>query len=487
MSEQQSAEHDTHNQTINKVDAFVVGSGPAGQKAAIQLAKAGRKVVLCEQLREVGGACVHHGTIPSKALRERAFERGRVNMALANLGQEHISNEGSVAELIGETADIVAAHDVYMTDQLMRNQVEIVHGRASFTDPHHLEVLLTTGQRHKYHATNIVVAAGSKPRHPDNVAIDHENIYDSDSILTLAYLPQSMVILGGGVIACEYASIFAMLGAKVTLVDRYPQPLGFLDTDLTQRFVRSFERKGGVFIGEQELVKCTFDGISQVHTELADGTVISSDKAMCALGRVADLSNLQIERAGLELNERALLSVDEYGRTKASHIYAAGDVIGPPSLASASMEQGRRAACHILGTEIGRLGACIPSGIYSIPELACVGLSERDARQQYDQVVVGHSDFSEIARGHIANAKDGMLKLVVSGDGIVRGVHIVGNHATDLVHIGQMGMLQDADISTYIDNVFNFPTYAESYRVAALHAAAELRKLNNADQSAASG
>lgn len=469
---------------IEKVDAFIIGSGPSGQKAAIQLAKTGRRVVVCEQLKEIGGACVHHGTIPSKALRERAMERGRINSRLAELNLGEIDRGISVADLIGEMSDVVTAHDQYMTDQLKRNNVEIVHGRAGFIDPFHIEVLTTTGGKQQYHSTNFVIAAGSKPRHPDNIEIDHENIYDSDSILTLAYLPQSMVVLGGGVIACEYASIFAMLGTKVTLIDRYPQPLGFLDSDLTRRFVRSFERKGGVFLGEVEVTSCSFDGISQVETTLGDGTIVKSDKVLCAQGRISDLDNLKIENAGLELNERALLSVDEHGRTQQQHIYAAGDVIGPPSLASASMEQGRRAACHIAEIEVGELGDLVPSGIYSIPELACVGLSEEQAQQQFDCVVVGRSDFSEIARGHIANSQDGMLKLVVSGDGIVRGIHIVGTHATDLVHIGQMGLLQGATVHTYIENVFNFPTYAESYRVAALSAAAELAQMGVASEQA---
>ena len=470
---------------MTTVDALVIGSGPSGQKAAIQLAKSGRSVVLVEQLRVIGGACVHHGTIPSKALRERAVERGRANAVLMELNREEVDRGVSVAELIGEMSDIISAHDQYMTDQLTRNKVQIVHGRASFTSANEVEILTTTGKKQRIRATNFVIAAGSKPRHPDNIAIDHENIYDSDSILTLAYLPQSLVVLGGGVIACEYASIFAMLGAKVTLIDRYPQPLGFLDEALTQRFVRSFERKGGIFLGEREVARVEFDGISQVETHLEDGTVICSDKLLCAQGRVADLDALKIDAAGLSLDERSLLSVDEFGRTEVDHIYAAGDVVGPPSLASASMEQGRRVACHIAGLEVGQLGKCIPSGIYSIPELACVGLTEQQARQQFDKVVIGHADFSEIARGNIANAKDGMLKMVVSGDGIVRGIHIVGNHATDLVHIGQMGMLTDAHVSVYIENVFNFPTYAEGYRVAALHAAQALEALVD-DQSSSS-
>ncbi len=466
-----------------RYDTFVIGSGPAGQKAAIQLAKGGQKVALCEQLKQIGGACVHQGTIPSKALRERAVERGKINARLKERNMAELANDISVVELIGEMSDVVAAHDQYMTDQLKRNDVDIIHGRACFVDDKTIDVLSNTGQNMRYQAKYFVIAAGSKPRHPDNIVVDHENVYDSDSVLTLAYLPQSMVVLGGGVIACEYASIFAMLGVRVTLIDRYPQPLGFLDHDLTAAFVRSFERRGGVFLGEVEVVRSGFDGLSQVETELADGSVVRSDKVLCAQGRVADLDALKIANAGLHLDERQLLKVNEHGQTQVPHIYAAGDVVGPPSLASASMEQGRHAACHILNVEVGQLSRVIPSGIYSVPELASVGLTEAQAEKEYGHVVIGLAQFKEIARGHIANAQDGMLKLVVSADGIVRGVHVIGVHATDLVHIGQMGMLQQADVHTYIENIFNFPTYAESYRVAALHAAARLRAELPADRS----
>jgi NAD(P) transhydrogenase len=295
-----------------------------------------------------------------------------------------------------------------------------------------------------------------------------------------------MVVLGGGVIACEYASIFAMLGVKVTLIDRYPQPLGFLDQDLTKSFVDAFERRGGVFLGNANVTDVVFDGVSQVETRFDDGTTIKSDKVLCAQGRFADLAGLRIDAAGLKLNDRQLVDVDENGRTRVEHIYAAGDVVGPPSLASASMEQGRRAACHILGQAVGTIGQFIPTGIYSIPELASVGLTEAQAREQFEGVVVGFADFREIARGHIAGAKDGMLKLVVSSDGLIRGIHIVGVHATDLVHIGQMGLLQGATVETFIENVFNFPTYAESYRVAAIHAAALLPNQTSRDSSQAS-
>jgi len=468
-----------------RYDAFVIGSGPAGQKAAIQLAKEGRKVAVCERLREIGGACVHQGTIPSKALRERAVDRAHINSRLKELNQQEMDRGVSVAELIGEMGEVVAAHDEYMTEQLLRNGIDIIHGRACFIDENTIGVLTTTGQQHQYKANHFVIAAGSKPRHPDNVKVDHEHIYDSDSILTLAYLPQTMIVLGGGVIACEYASIFAMLGVKVTMIDRYPSPLGFLDKDLTDYFVSAFTRLGGEFVGEVDLEMCEFDGISQVAVSLANGTIMKADKVLCAQGRIADLENLRIENAGISINDRQLLSVDEHGRTAQPHIYAAGDVIGPPSLASSSMEQGRRAACHILGREVGAFGDLIPSGIFAIPELSSVGLTEKQARETYSDVVIGIAKFSEIARGHIANAPEGMLKLVVSGDGVIRGVHVIGEHATELVHIGQMGLIQGADVNTFIDNIFNFPTYAESYRVAAIQAAAMLQKASRDQASVA--
>ena len=460
----------------NTVDLFVIGSGPAGQKAAIQAAKAGKRVALCEEGREIGGACVHQGTIPSKALRERTVERYRAADLYEELKGSDRLFKGGVSELIGEMTGVIRAHDRYMTEQLERNGIELVHGRAGFKDAHTVQVRHTDGGSSVYRADYIVVATGSKPRKPDNVAIDHEHIYDSDSILALSYLPQTMLVLGGGVIACEYASIFALLGVQVTLVDRYPRPLGFLDEDLTDRFLAYFERHGGVFIGEADVVDVRFDGISQVETRFADGSVIRTDKAMCALGRVSQLEGLQAEAAGIEVSERQLIQVDENGQTNVSHIYAAGDVIGPPSLASASMEQGRRVACHILGLDPGRQADLIPTGIYAVPEMACVGLSETQAKEKYDDISVGYAYFKEIARGHIARSQEGMLKLVVDRGGRLLGVHIVGAFATELVHIGQMGLLHNVTIDTYIENIFNFPTYAESYRVAALDAAAAIRR-----------
>ncbi len=455
-------------------DVFVIGSGPAGQKAAVQAAKAGRSVAICEQLREVGGACVHHGTIPSKALRERAVEQSRALERLKALGAQHDIPNVGLAALIGEMGEVVKAHDRYMAEQLRRNRIDVIHGRASFEAPSSLIVRATDGNTEQFTADYFVIASGSKPRKLDNVPVDHEYIFDSDSILSLAYLPESMVVLGGGVIACEYASVFALLGVQVTLIDRFELPMGFLDTDLTDRFVASFANRGGKFIGNTTIKEVRFDGIAQVETEFADGTVVRSEKVLCALGRVSQLGGLQVKNAGLEVNEQQLIEVNSMGQTKVPHIYAVGDVIGPPSLASASMEQGRRAACDILGLDPGRQGGWIPTGIYAVPELASVGASEAVAREAHTEVVVGYAHFKEIARGHIAHSQEGMLKLVVSGDRLIRGVHIVGEQATELIHIGQMGLIQGATVDTFVENVFNFPTYAESYRVAALSAAAQL-------------
>ncbi|MEZ5560760.1 MAG: Si-specific NAD(P)(+) transhydrogenase [Pseudomonadales bacterium] len=455
---------------MKRYDLFVIGSGPAGQKAAIQAAKAGARVAVCEQLREIGGACVHQGTIPSKALRERALQR------LDAVGARDFEAVRGVpiAELIGEVGDVVRAHDRYMSDQLRRNGIEILHGRASFESAEVLRVRTINGNVDRYATDFAIIASGSRPRQVASVPVDHEHVLDSDSILSLAYLPRSLAVLGGGVIACEYASIFALLGVEVTLIDRADRPLGFLDRDLTDRFLAAFAALGGTYRGATEVRSARFNGISSVAVDLADGDRVEADKVLCALGRVSQLGGLNVEALGVVVDERGLVRVNEHYQTDVPNIYAAGDVVGPPSLASSAMEQGRHAACHILGLDSGRLGDWIPAGIYAVPELASVGLTEAEARRRHPGSVVGYADFREIARGHIAGRVSGMLKLVVAPDGRVLGVHVIGAQATDLVHIGQMALIHDAGVDVFIENVFNFPTYAESYRVAALHAASQL-------------
>jgi NAD(P) transhydrogenase len=449
-------------------DLIVIGSGPAGQKAAIQGAKAGKNVALIERDRVLGGACVHRGTIPSKTLRENALrvKNMRANAALANF---ELAEDTEMATLITRLDEVLSAHDEYMRRQIERNRIKTIHGRAKFLDANQLQVAKVRGEAEVMSAENFVIATGSFPRKPDNIPVDHEYLFDSDSILSMLYLPKSLTVLGGGVIASEYASIFQALGVKVTMIDKYPRPLGFLDQDLTDKFVHAFEAMGGTWLGQHTVTSAKFDGLAGVITECDNGVRVHSEKLLCAAGRIANVKDLHIENAGLTLNERGLISVDNNLRTCTPNIYAAGDVIGPPSLASTSMEQGRRATCNALGMAMGRIASTIPSGIYAIPELSAVGLTEQQVQEAEGGVVVGRANFEEIARGQISGIQDGMLKLICDAQGKkLLGVMIVGEGATELIHIGQMALIYEADVDIFVESIFNFPTLAEAYRVAAL-------------------
>jgi NAD(P) transhydrogenase len=448
---------------MTEYDFLVIGSGPAGQKAAIQGAKQGRSVCMIETAARVGGMCVHRGTIPSKALRESAQ---RYKNAHKLLGTDRPT---ALPPLMSNVDRVIAGHDRYIADQLQRNQIDLIHGRATFVSNDTVSVISHGGQSRQISGKNIFIATGSIPRQPDNIAIDHEHILDSDSILAMNYLPQSMLVLGGGVIACEYASVFASLGVEVTLVDRFPLPLGFLDEDLPVRFIREFERSGGRFIGEQNILKANFDGLSKVSLELESGQTLEAEKMLVALGRISNIKGLGIEHTDVKLNEMNLIEVNEYCQTHVPHVYAVGDVIGPPSLASSSMEQGRLAACHALGVDQNGGSNLIPVGIYAIPELSSVGLTESQARATHGDIIVGYAEFSEVARGLIADSSDGVLKMIADNKGEqLLGVHIVAEGASDLIHLGQMALIEDMPISNFVEQVFNFPTFAEAYRVAAL-------------------
>ncbi len=454
---------------MRQVDVVIIGSGPAGQKAAVQAAKGGKSVALIERDQWLGGACVHRGTIPSKTLRENALrvKKMRENAALC---QFELAEDTEMSTLIDRLNRVLKAHDGFMVNQIERNNIERIHGRAKFISPSCIEVTKVRGEAEQIEANSFVIASGSIPRKPDNIPVDHENVFDSDSILTMLYLPKSLTVLGGGVIASEYASIFQALGVKVTMIDRYPLPLGFMDSDLTSKFVDSFQEMGGTWLGEKNVVSVEWDGLSEVIARCDDGTQVKSAKLLCAAGRVANIKDLDIETAGLELNEFGNISVDEMLQTKVPHIYAAGDVIGPPSLASASMEQGRRASCNALGIEVGPMSKMIPSGIYGIPELSAVGITEQQAKKEHgEDIVIGKANFEEISRGQINGIRDGMLKIICDPKGEkILGVQIVGEGATELIHIGQMAMLSDANVDIFVESIFNFPTLAEAYRVAAL-------------------
>jgi NAD(P) transhydrogenase len=469
----------------NAYDIVVVGSGPAGQKAAIQGAKAGKKVVLIEQEQGIGGNCVYRGTIPSKTLRETALQFERLKRS-SEVFEGRLRLDVPMSVLLHRLDEVVKAHECYMADQLTRNSVTYRHGRARFLSPHEVELETIDGACQALRADTIVLATGSRPRSIPEIPVDHEHVLDSDSILSMIYLPRSLTVLGGGVIACEYASTFALLGVEVTLIDRAQRPLSFMDAEIVEVFQRSIERQGGRFYVGQTVKEVVWDGVSSVVARLANGMAVKSEKMLVALGRQPNIEELHLEAAGLTLDEKGRIPVNEYGQTPVAHIFAAGDMLGrPPALASQAMEDGRRAVSHALGLPVGDSLNQVPIGIYTIPEIASIGLDEEQAAARYRGPLVGRARFTEIAKGQITGSCDGLLKLIAdpSGERLL-GVQIVGEHATELIHLGQMALQDGATIDRFIDSIFSFPTFAEGYRVAALDILGQRRKRQSTTQAA---
>ncbi len=449
-------------------DVIVIGGGPAGHKAAVQAASLGRRVVLVEQERAVGGECVRRGTIPSKTLKETATALLGFQRRSGGVVEVTLAPQTQLESLMVRKDQVIAAHEAFMADELAQAGVERVHGRAKFVGVRQVEVQAIAGTRTTLEAPLVVLATGSRPRTPPEIPVDHEHVLDSDSILSMTWLPKALTVLGAGVIASEYASIFAALGVQVTMIDRGPRPVAFLDDELTMRFVKAFEGRGGRFLGEVQTRSVRFDGVSKVVTTLSDGTVVESEKLLCALGRVANVGGLALEATGLAVNARGLVEVDANCLTKVPGLYAVGDLIGPPSLASSSMEQGRRAVRHACGEPVGPPPELIPAGVYTIPEMSGVGLTEAQARAN-GPTLVGRANFDRLARGQISAATDGLLKLVCDGAGRkILGVHVVSEGAAELVHLGQLALVAGLEVDTFVDGIFNFPTLAEAYRVAAL-------------------
>jgi NAD(P) transhydrogenase len=318
------------------------------------------------------------------------------------------------------------------------------------------------------HAPRILIATGSRPRHVNDIAVDHEHVLDSDSILSLPYLPRTMIVLGSGVIACEYASIFAALGCAVTLIDKAPEPLGFLDPGLRAGFLEAFRAMGGSYCGGLEVAGARFDGFSQVAVTLKSGEMLKTDIVLAAFGRVANLDGIGLERLGLGISTRGHVKVNERFETNIPGMYAAGDAIGPPALACAAADQGRRAALVAFGLPPPPATSMVPTGVYTIPEIACVGLSQTDAAAKKIDVIVGRADFREVARAHIVGEPAGFLTLVCERDTArVLGVQVLGESATELVHLGQAAIAMSATADFFVEQIFNFPTMTEAYRIAA--------------------
>ena len=447
-------------------ELLVIGSGPAGQRAAIQGAKLGHRVAVVER-RELGGVSVNWGTIPSKTLREAIVYLTGM-MQRSTYGQSYrVKEEITVDDLRLRTQQVIEREVDVVRDQLLRNHVHIVPGSARFVDPHTVAV---SGQGdRRLTAERIVIAVGTRPARPPAVEFDEKTILDSDSLLRLDRVPASLVVVGAGVIGIEYASMFAALGAKVTVVEKRSQLLEFCDLQIIEGLQHHLRDLGVVFrLGEE--VTAVDRHREAVLTHLASGKRIPSDVVLYAAGRQGETDDLGLENAGLAADDRGRIEVGPDFRTAVEHIYAAGDVIGGPALAATSMEQGRVASAHAFG-QPGSISDLLPTGIYTIPEISYVGRNEEELTAAAIPYEVGISRYRELARGHILGDTYGMLKLLVSpGDGTILGVHVVGTNATEVVHIGQMVMALGGTIDHLVDAVFNYPTLAESYKVAALDA-----------------
>ena len=450
-----------------KFDLVCIGSGPAGKTAAIQAAKSGFRAAVVERESQVGGVCLLTGTIPSKALREQALRYRRMRISASALSVE-LGGGTPLSALLRGVDRVIAGQDQYLRAQLERNRVTLIRGLASLKSANCVEVRRLDGSRVELETGRVLIATGSRPRHLPNIEVDHEHVLDSDSILSLSYLPSTLIVLGSGVIACEYASIFAALGCQVTLVDKAAEPLGFLDSALRKEFCSGLEAMGGRYLAGAEVTEARFDGFSEVVVRLQDGRLLSAPIVLAAFGRVANLDGIGLARLQLGLSARGHLQVDERFETSVPGVFAAGDAIGSPALACAAADQGRRAALAAFDLGWPDRVDLLPTGVYTIPEIACVGVSEAEALREQRDFVVGRANFSEVARAHIAGEPTGFLRLLCErGSMRVLGAQAIGEGATELVHLGQFAIATRATAEYFVDHMFNFPTMAEAYRIAA--------------------
>lgn len=452
-----------------KVDLLVIGSGPAGQKAAIQASKLGKSVVVVDKLPQPGGNCLYNGTIPSKSLREAIIDLTRFNERSFEGAEFHPQNV-SISQLQKRLYKVIEEERILIERQFTKNNIRLLHGTARFENPHIVMIVDEDFRlRFQIEASVIVIATGSKPRNPNNIPFDDQVILDSTRLLGLEKVPKSLIVLGGGIIGSEYASFFATLGTEVTILDKRDHILPLLDDEIGLMLQTSLTELGLKFVGnkEPEVVARTGD---RAYVKCTDGTILEAEALLYALGRSANVSSLQIENADLEVNDRGYIPVNALFQTKHSHIYAVGDVIGGPSLASTSMEQGRLAARHAFGAQTHHFPTFYPIGIYTIPEISSCGYTEEDLKELGFRYEVGRAYYYEIARSHIVGCNTGMFKILFHAETLqILGIHVIGRGATEVIHIGQVATSFNARIDYFIDQVFNYPTYAEGYRIAALN------------------
>jgi len=444
-------------------DLIVIGCGPAGEKAGAQAAYFGKRVAVIERAANPGGSCINTGTVPSKTLRESA-------LYFSGLGQRglygidySLKENLTVHDFMHHEREVVEMERRRILKNLELHKIEYIQGQAAFEDAHTVAI----GSR-KLTGQIILISTGSKPNRPAEISFDDVHTFDSDTFLQMDRIPKSLVVIGGGVIGCEYASIFMALGVKVTLVDGRDRLLPFLDSEISDRLRDRLTELGMNFWFNERPVKVE-NSAAGAKLTMKSGKVLETDAALFAAGRRAAVDGLALEKAGLAVNDRGYIAVDENYRTAVTNIYAAGDVIGFPALASTSMEQGRVAVCHAFGFQYKqRVASMLPMGIYTIPEISAAGETEDSCKEKKIDHCVGRAHYSNNARGHITGDTAGLLKLIFSpADKKLLGLSIIGESATELVHIGMMVLDNGLTINEFIDQVFNYPTLSEMYKYAA--------------------
>lgn len=452
-------------------DLFVIGSGPGGQRAAVQAAKLGKRVAIAEAGGVVGGVCIAKGTMPSKTLREAALYLSGYKERNVYGASYSVKEKITMADLLHRTDYVIRTEMDVVRHQLLRNSIELHVAHASFVDAHTIRLDSPGSQQQQITADKIVVATGTNAARDTHIPFDGQRIFTSDEMLDLEDLPRTMAIIGGGVIGVEFATIFAILGVRVTLVDARPRLLEFVDAEVIDSLVYNM-RRNRVTLRMAEKVtglETAEDERGQhVRIKLKSGKQIYAEKALYSIGRQGATDGLNLEAAGLDADSRGRISVNEFFQTAAKNIYAVGDVIGFPSLASTSSEQGRLSACHAFGAPMESMPELFPYGIYAIPEISMVGKGEEELTEEGVHYEVGKAEYCEIARGTIMGDSSGMLKLIFDAESRkLLGVCIIGEGASELIHIGQAVLAMGGTIDYFINTVFNYPTLAECYKTAA--------------------
>ena len=455
-------------------DLICIGSGPAGQRGAVQAAKLGKRVALIERRDTLGGTCLATGTIPSKTFREAVLHFAAA--ARPDGGSTRAMQRPTAPELLARVDEVVAREGSVISNQLSRNGVDVMCGEAAFVDPHRIRVT-NEGIAREISATNVLIASGTRAVPPSNIESNGETVISSDDIGGLKRLPRSLAVVGAGVIGIEYASMFAALGVEVTVIDKRERPLEFVDAEIVDELIHQMRKRNVNFrFGEAVEGMTVNDGPPKRAVLLLEsGKRIVADMALFSVGRVGATETLALQNAGVAADDRGRIAVDAEFRTSVSHIFAAGDVIGYPSLAATSSEQGRLAACHAFGLPAAPMADHFPIGIYSVPEISMVGSTEQTLTKGKIPYEIGIARYREIARGQILGDDSGLLKMLFHRvDRRLLGVHIIGTGATELLHIGQAVFGLGGGLDYFLSTVFNYPTLAECYKVSALNAANKL-------------